>query len=232
MTLSILALLMLLNITLNPYFLNLFKWNLRDKLVIFWALNSTGHSMLMAISVTLIQQSFAENLIKSFQFESTSASIYASPYRSGFPVDAVPHVDMSSTDRDALCLQYQSVVGSLNWLAHTTHPDLSTIVSLLAQHQCNPSPGHLEAARYVVRYLATTKTLGIYITSYKRSILEPFLHFPLPQTNLLSMSDANWGPQDASSNKSRPTLPDLVSCSMSTFYIDLQLRRSRDLCYR
>jgi len=47
-----------------------------------------------------------------------------------------------------MCLQYQSLVGSLNWLAHTTHPDLSTIVSLLAQHQSNPSPGHLDAARY------------------------------------------------------------------------------------
>jgi hypothetical protein len=41
-----------------------------------------------------------------------------------------------------MCLQYQSLVGSLNWLAHTTHPDLSTIVSLLAQHQSTPSSGH------------------------------------------------------------------------------------------
>jgi len=49
------------------------------------------------------------------------------------------------------------LVGSLNWLAHTTRPDLSTVISLLAQHQANPSSGHYEAARYVVKYLASTK---------------------------------------------------------------------------
>jgi hypothetical protein len=63
---------------------------------------------------------------------------------------------MSSADRDNLCLRYQSLVGSLNWLAHTTRPDLSTVVSLLAQHQSTPSPGHYEAALYVAKYLATT----------------------------------------------------------------------------
>jgi hypothetical protein len=72
--------------------------------------------------------------------------------------------------RDALHLQYQ-YLGSLNWLAHTTHPNLSTVISLLAQHQSNPSTGHLDAAKYVVKYLATMKTLGfIYFTSRKCSV--------------------------------------------------------------
>ncbi len=62
------------------------------------------------------------------------------------------HGDIFSTDRDALRLNYQSLEGSFNWLAHTTRPDLSTMVSLLAQHQSNPSPGHLEAACYVMNY--------------------------------------------------------------------------------
>ncbi len=89
------------------------------------------------------------------------ASTFSTPYRSGLPIDAIKH-DMSSLDRDKLHLQYQSLVGSLNWLAHTTIPNLSTVVSLLAQHQSIPSPGHLEAARYAIKYLASTKTLGIY----------------------------------------------------------------------
>jgi len=72
---------------------------------------------------------------------------------------------MSSSDRDKLRLQYQSLVGSLNWLAHATRPDLSTVVSLLAQHQSSPFIGHLDAAFYVVNYLSCTKTLGIYFSS-------------------------------------------------------------------
>ncbi len=76
------------------------------------------------------------------------------------------------------------------------------------------------AARYVVKYLANTKTLGIYFTSMKRPIMESFLHFPLP-SQVLSMSDANWGPQDASQSKSILELPLFASRSMSAFYVDL-----------
>ncbi len=126
---------------------------------------------------------------------------------------------MSPTDRDTLRLNYQSLVGSLNWLAHTTRPDLCTVVSLLAQHQSQPSSGHLTAARYVVKYLANTKNLGIYFTSTKRSNLESFLHFPLP-TQVLSMAECNWGPQDASQTTSIMGLPLFASRSMSAFYVD------------
>jgi hypothetical protein len=91
---------------------------------------------------------------------------------------------------------------------------------LLAQHQNTPSQGHYNAALYVAKYLATTRTLGIYITSTRLPILELFLHFPV-NPPLLSMSDANWGPQDASQLKKSQDLPLFASHSMSAFYIDL-----------
>jgi len=127
---------------------------------------------------------------------------------------------MTSTARDELRLKYQSLIGSLNWLARTTRPDLSTVVSLLAQHQSNPSPGHYAAAIYVAHYLAHTKTLGISFSSCRHATLESFLHFPIP-SSILSMSDANWGPQDASLSGPVQELPLFVSRSMSAFYIDL-----------
>jgi hypothetical protein len=65
---------------------------------------------------------------------------------------------------------------------------------LLAQHQSNPSSGHLDAAKYVVKYLVGMKTLGIYFTSKKRPILESFLYFLLPP-QVLSMSDVSWVPK-------------------------------------
>jgi hypothetical protein len=128
---------------------------------------------------------------------------------------------MSSTECDKLRLEYQSLVGSLNWLAHTTRPDLSTIVSMLAQHQSNPSTGHMESAQYAAKYLAHTKHLGIYFISCKRPIIESFLHFPLNPSNLLAMTDANWGPQDATQTKLCSELPLFVSQSMSAYFIDL-----------
>jgi len=119
-----------------------------------------------------------------------------------------------------LRLQYQSLVGSLNWLAHTTCPDITTVVSLLAQHQSNPSPGHLDAAHYVVKYLSHTKQLGIFFSSLRCVQLSSFLHFPV-QPSLLSMSDANWGPQDASLTTTSMELPLFTSRSMSAYFIDL-----------
>ena len=172
------------------------------------------------VSVNLTQQSFTENLLDSLGYSSTTTSTYTSPYRSGLSIDTIPTQNMSPSDRDKLRLQYQSLVGSLNWLSHTTHPDLSTVVSLLAQHQSNPSPGHLDAASYVVKYLSHTRTLGIYFSSSRCTQLESFLHFPISPP-LLSMSDANWGPQDASRSFTPMELPLFASRSMSAYYIDL-----------
>jgi hypothetical protein len=94
------------------------------------------------------------------------------------------------------------------------------VVSLLVQHQSTPSPGHYEAALHVTQYLANTKTLGIYFSSSHSSTLQSFLHFPI-ENSILSMSDANWGPQDASLSGSKQDLPLFVSRLMSAFYIDL-----------
>jgi hypothetical protein len=172
------------------------------------------------LSVSLTQQSFVETLLEALNLSNLSTSSYTLPYHSGLVIDSIPHQEMSSTDRDKLRLTYQSLVGSLNWLAHTTRPDLSTVVSLLAQHHSQPSPGHYDAAIYVTKYLAGTKNLGIYFTSSKRPIMESFLHFPLPN-QLLSMSDANWGPQDATKSNLSRDLPLFISRSMSAFFIDL-----------
>lgn len=95
------------------------------------------------LSVSLTQQSFVETLLEALNLSNLSTSSYTSPYRSGLVINSIPHQEMSSTDRDKLRLTYQSLVGSLNWLAHTTRPDLSTVVSLLAQHQSQPPPGSL-----------------------------------------------------------------------------------------
>ncbi len=180
-----------------------------------WFEHPDGH-----LTVTLTQQSFTETLLDSLHIEHVRQSTFLTPYRSDCCIDSIPHESMTATARNALRLQYQSLVGSLNWLAHTTRPDIATVVSLLAQHQSEPSPGHLDSALYVVNYLASTKTLGIYFTSHRQSKLESFLHFPI-SSPVISMADANWGPRDASIPSSPLDLPFFISRSMSAFYIDL-----------
>jgi hypothetical protein len=180
-----------------------------------WQELQNGH-----LSVTLTQQSFMESLLTNLEIPVQPSSSFISPYCSGISIDSIPVQDMTSPERDKLGLRYQSLVGSLNWLAHTTRPDISTVVSLLAQHQSLPSQGHLDAAIYVAKYLSHTSNLGIYFSSSNRSTLEAFLHFPV-QSTVLSMADANWGPQDASLNSTITDVPLFASRSMSAYFNDL-----------
>jgi hypothetical protein len=130
------------------------------------------------VSVNLTQQSFVEMLLDNLWLNSDTVSSFTTPYRPGLSIDSIPISSISTSEQDKLRLKYQLIVGSLNWLAHTTWPDISTVVSLLAQHQNHPSQGHMDAAVYVIQYLSHTKQLGIYFSSAKRQQLETFLHFP------------------------------------------------------
>jgi hypothetical protein len=49
------------------------------------------------LSVSLTQQSFAETLIESMGFKNLNASSFATPYRSGSPIDSIPTEDLSAS---------------------------------------------------------------------------------------------------------------------------------------
>jgi hypothetical protein len=56
---------------------------------------------------------------------------------------------------------YRQLIGSLNWLACGTRPDISLAVSLASQVMENPSPEHLMSAMKILNYLKGTPDLGL-----------------------------------------------------------------------
>ncbi len=66
-----------------------------------WQHHPDGH-----LTVSLTQQSFAETLIESLGFDTLNGSTFATPYRSGIPIDSISTESLPSTQRDALRLQY------------------------------------------------------------------------------------------------------------------------------
>ena len=64
----------------------------------------------------------------------------------------------------------------LNWLAISTRPDISLVVSLFSTYNSKPSKGQLDTAQHVGRYLKSTPSHGI----FKRT--------------LCGFADSNWGP--------------------------------------
>ena len=128
----------------------------------------------------------------------SSTNSKPTPYRSGHPVDSIPNEDLPLHEKQRLQKQLQKYTGSFNWLATQTRPDISTITNILAQHNSNPSHGHIDAARYILQYLKGTSNLGISFSTLPNSNLESFLKYPVDPSQLLPFSDANWGPQDQS----------------------------------
>ena len=178
-----------------------------------WVEQPNGH-----LTVHLSQQAFAEQLITNNNLNDANPT--KTPYRSGHPVDSVPHSKLSTNERQRLSTELKSITGSLLWLSQSTRPDLATIVSMLAKHQSNPSYGHIRAARHVIRYLKGTVDRGITFTSNRLHDLQAFVNFPLPHNTLLPFTDANWGGQDQGHNRSSITeLERFKTRSMSGFLI-------------
>lgn len=150
------------------------------------------------LSIHVSQEADIHQLLQDNNLHTSTTITKPTPYRSGHPVDSIPNVHMSPTDRSVLEAKLRTIIGSLNWLATQTRPDIATITNIIAQYQSNPSPGHLDAARYVLRYLKGTSNLGITFSSQINPSIESFVKFPIAPDKLQPFSDANWGPQDAS----------------------------------
>ena len=164
------------------------------------------------------QTAFAEQLIANTNL--SDANPAKTPYRSGHPVDSVAHCKLTPQERQKLSNELRSITGSLLWLANGTRPDISTIVSMLAQHQSNPSYGHIRAAKHAIRYILGTKDRGITFSSKVNKNIQAFLNFPITPNTLLPLTDANWGGQDQGHNRTSITeLERFKTRSMSGFII-------------
>jgi hypothetical protein len=108
-----------------------------------------------SLSVHISQEGFVDAILERFGM--TNCCPAPTPYRSGYPIDRIPHDDtLTEYDRSLVRKQMQSMLGCITWLYTSTRPDINVAGSLLSQFQCNPSPGHVEGARYVLRYLSGT----------------------------------------------------------------------------
>ncbi|SOV04448.1 uncharacterized protein UDID_17091 [Ustilago sp. UG-2017a] len=76
--------------------------------------------------------------------------------------------------------EYPVIVGKLLWVANSTQPDLSLTVGILARHMREPSQEHYQAAQRVLRYLESTKEVGLVYRANES------------QEPLVAHSDANW----------------------------------------
>jgi hypothetical protein len=88
------------------------------------------------VAVHLSQTGFASHLVEANNVHTRSVTPDATLYRLGLPIDACPESDKAD-DSPALleCKhRYQSLVGSIGWLAQSTRPDLAPTHSFLSSY--------------------------------------------------------------------------------------------------
>ena len=161
------------------------------------------------VEITMSQTAYIDELCKLTKLNGEAVNTPASPYHSGYPIDAIPQEEYDEIVQQRYTLQLQTIVGSLNWLSVSTRPNIATVTSLLAKYCRKPSKGHIDAALRVVRYLKGTKNLKLKFSSRDNNTMESFVKFPLPNSELVGLCDANWGPQDQSRPQEDKTPPEL-----------------------
>jgi hypothetical protein len=115
----------------------------------------------------------------------------ATPIWSGIPIDVVAPL---LEDRDSPTLKqckdaYQSCIGSIDWLAHSTCPDLSTVHAFLSVYSNKPLTGHIKVALHALHYIHLTHDYGISFTSDRIGEMHFFIHFP-PSSDVEAYQDA------------------------------------------
>jgi hypothetical protein len=185
------------------------------------------------VAVHLNQSGFATNLVESFFRDTYNPTPTATPYRSGVPIDSIaPSLDDDDSPAQIKRKEaYQSLIGSMGWLAHTTWPDLAAVHSFLSSYSDKPSAGHMKAALYALHYIHSTHDYGISFTSNDLAPMHSYIHYPpltdveaytdaIPPTpvnssTILSYHDACWGLQIGSAVADGTLFPLFKFCSMN-----------------
>lgn len=106
-------------------------------------------------SLLLNQISYIDKLAQ--RFDRGKQHHIRTPFSGGIDLSQIHDGPPDSTKR----AKFQTLIGSLLYIAVTTRPDVSFVVGLLSRHSANPSSSHVRAAERVIDYLITSKDLSL-----------------------------------------------------------------------
>src|SRR4051812_5132182 len=119
--------------------------------------------------ITLLQSHYVEKVLSRFEYSDCKPS--QTPYD--------PSVLIRKSKGTAIDqLRYSQIVGSLQYLASATRPDIAFAISKLSRFVSKPGDVHWRDLEIVMRYLKGTMNYGLHYTGYP-SVLEGY-------------SDVNW----------------------------------------
>ncbi|KMQ88815.1 gag-pol polyprotein [Lasius niger] len=128
-------------------------------------------------SVTMSQMKYLQSILTTYGMQE------AKPLATSLDKNSKSSKDMGPTTEEEIAemkdIPYQSLIGSLMYLAVSTRPDISYAISVLSQFNMNPGKAHWSAAKRVLRYLKGTVNYGLVYTKM--------------EVPLIGFVDADWG---------------------------------------
>jgi hypothetical protein len=154
-----------------------------DKMLLQFGMEDCKPNQLPTLTYKVSNKDGSSESITSDTMELDPSLVHAAIEEGKYSSDSSPAV--YDAKRTAL---YQQIVGSLNYAAISTRPDITYAVHILSCHLKNPGPKHLIAAKVVLRYLKGTKSVGLIFNGK---------HSMLTASNVLSLrvdaySDSDW----------------------------------------
>jgi hypothetical protein len=130
-------------------------------------------------AIVLNQRSYVEELLSKFNM--TNCKPVSTPHQLGFYLSSKMSPSEEEESLEMRNVPYAELVGSLNWLATNTRPDIATSVGTLCRFISNPGRQHWNAALRVLRYLTATINHGIQYSTQDECV-----------SALEGYSDADW----------------------------------------
>lgn len=133
-------------------------------------------SLYLGVCINVLDEGSFIGLNQSHSIESTLERFVMSnckAKKSPFPHRTILNPGSKEEIATAVDLPYQSLVGSLGWIASTTRPDISYAVSQLGRFNSAWTTTHWVAAKHVLRYLQGTQDLSI---KYSKGSLIPTVY--------------------------------------------------------
>lgn len=126
-------------------------------------------------TITMSQQKYVTDVLKRFKMEGCKPITTPLDANSKLRRPETKYEDRSPEVRN---YPYQSLVGSLMYLAVSTRPDISYAVSALSQFNTDFDMTHIVAGKRILRYLKSSSNLG--------------LTFKKMEDSLTGFADADW----------------------------------------
>jgi hypothetical protein len=107
-------------------------------------------------TITLIQDAYIHKILKKYGFENCKS--VPTPMATGVMNLMISNPEQATKQEVE---QYQSIMGSATYLATQTRADISFTCSVLSRFLANPSKHHMDAAKWLLRYIHGTIYLSV-----------------------------------------------------------------------